>query len=120
MPRFPESTIDVQTEAAARSALETLSASAELAVDLEADAMHAFRARLCFLQVASATDVFLFDTLAPGVEANQLAGLFADPSRVKYFHAAGGDLSCLAEANVRVHLRTVSPSGHSHAVSMWA
>ncbi len=72
------------------------------AVDLEADAMHAFRARLCFLQVGTDRDIWLLDTLAPGVEASSVSGLFADPLRTKVFHAAQGDLQFLAEAGVRV------------------
>jgi ribonuclease D len=72
------------------------------AVDLEADAMHAFRARLCFLQIGTDQDIWLVDTLAPGVEAGAVAGLFADPLRTKVFHAAQGDLQFLAEAGVRV------------------
>ncbi len=64
--------------------------------------MHAFRARLCFVQVGTDTDVFLFDTLAPGVDADLLAPLMADPARTKFFHAAQGDLQYLAETGVRV------------------
>jgi len=72
------------------------------AVDLEADAMHAFRARLCFLQIGTDRGIWLLDTLASGVEAGAVAGLFADPLRTKVFHAAQGDLQFLAEAGVRV------------------
>lgn len=91
----------VTPEAAERSAAE-LSRAPELAVDVEADAMHAFRARLCFVQVATDEHVYLFDTLVPGVRADLLAPTFADPSRTKFFHAAGGDLQFLFEAGVRV------------------
>ncbi|HEY1417140.1 MAG TPA: ribonuclease D, partial [Myxococcaceae bacterium] len=72
------------------------------AVDLEADAMHAFRARLCYLQIGTDGDIWLLDTLAPGVTASAVAALFADPQRTKVFHAAQGDLQFLAEAGVRV------------------
>ncbi|REG26458.1 ribonuclease D [Archangium gephyra] len=64
--------------------------------------MHAFRARLCFLQVATDEEVLLFDTLQPGVEPALLAPVMEDPERTKFFHAAGGDLPYLAEAGVRV------------------
>ncbi|MBK7862102.1 MAG: HRDC domain-containing protein [Archangiaceae bacterium] len=74
----------------------------ELAVDVEADAMHAFRARLCFVQIGTDTDIFLLDTLLPEVRVAALAEVFADPARTKYFHAAGGDLQYLASAGVRV------------------
>src|SRR5207237_715921 len=58
--------------------------------------------RLCFVQVATDHEVFLFDTLAPGVRADLLAPAMGDPARTKFFHAAGGDLQFLAEAGVRV------------------
>ncbi|NVJ24507.1 MULTISPECIES: ribonuclease D [Myxococcus] len=102
MPTYPQGDVDVVDSAGAQSALQKLEAARELAVDLEADSMHAFRARLCFLQVATDEDVFLFDTLQPGVEARLLAPLLADPERTKYFHAAQGDLQFLAEGGVRV------------------
>jgi ribonuclease D len=102
MPTFPVDTVDVGTADAAGRALAELASAAVLAVDVEADAMHAFHARLCFLQVSDDAHVFLFDTLVPEVRADALAPLFADPSRTKFFHAAGGDLQYLAEAGVRV------------------
>ncbi|MFY2563862.1 ribonuclease D [Corallococcus terminator] len=102
MPTYPQGDVDVVDSAGAQSALQKLEVARELAVDLEADSMHAFRARLCFLQVATDEDVFLFDTLQPGVEARLLAPLLADPERTKYFHAAQGDLQFLAEGGVRV------------------
>ncbi|MBI3180649.1 MAG: HRDC domain-containing protein [Myxococcales bacterium] len=102
MPSFPEGAVDVTTEEGALEAAGRLSPPRELAVDVEADSMHAFRARLCFAQVASDQAVFLFDTLSPGVRADVLAPLFADASRTKFFHAAGGDLQFLAEAGVRL------------------
>ncbi|MBZ4421033.1 ribonuclease D [Myxococcus sp. RHSTA-1-4] len=102
MPTYPQGAVDVVDAAGAQSATRKLEEARELAVDLEADSMHAFRARLCFLQLATDTDVFLFDTLQPGVDARLLAPLMADPARTKFFHAAQGDLQFLAEAGVRV------------------
>ncbi|HET6344336.1 MAG TPA: ribonuclease D, partial [Myxococcota bacterium] len=67
MPTFPQGAVDVVDAPGAQAATRKLEEAAELAVDLEADSMHAFRARLCFLQLGTDTDVFLFDTLAPGV-----------------------------------------------------
>ena len=99
---FPSGAIDVVTAEQARAAIERLQAAPELAVDVEADAMHAFRARLCFVQLGTDRDIFLLDTLVPEVRPDLLAPLFADPSRTKFFHAAGGDLQFLAEAGVRV------------------
>ncbi len=102
MPTFPQGAVDVVDASGAQAAARKLEGATELAVDLEADSMHAFRARLCFLQVGTDSDVFLFDTLVPGVEAGLLAPLMADPARTKFFHAAQGDLQFLAETGVRV------------------
>jgi ribonuclease D len=102
MPTFPSGSQDVMDAAGAEAAAQKLAQATELAVDLESDAMHSFRARLCFLQVASDTDVFLFDTLQPEVRPAPLAHVMGEPERTKFFHAASGDLPFLAEAGVRV------------------
>jgi ribonuclease D len=99
---YPQGAVDVVDAPGAQGAVQALAGARELAVDVEADAMHAFRSRLCFLQVGSDEAVFLFDTLQPGVELGVLEPLMADPGRTKYLHAAMGDLPYLAEAGVRV------------------
>ncbi len=99
---IPQRTTDIGSDEGLRHVVEALGPVKELAVDVEADAMHAFRARLCFVQLGTDDDVWLLDTLAPGVQAAALAPFFGDPSRTKFFHAAGGDLQYLAEAGVRV------------------
>jgi ribonuclease D len=93
---------DVTDPSAEAAVVRALEPERLFAVDLEADAMHAFRARLCFLQVGTDQDIWLLDTLAAGVEASAMAALFADPLRTKVFHAAQGDLQFLAESGVRV------------------
>jgi ribonuclease D len=102
MPTFPTGAQDIEDAEAAQAAARTLEQARELSVDVETDAMHSFRARLCFLQLATDTDVFLFDTLQPGVHPSLLARVMEDPERTKFFHAASGDLPFLAEAGVRV------------------
>ena len=78
MQPFQQVPEDVKTGEQAASAARGLSPARELAVDVEADAMHAFRARLCFVQVGTDRDIFLFDTLCPGVEATALKALLED------------------------------------------
>lgn len=99
---IPSRVTDVATPEALARAAAALAGVRELAVDVEADSMHHFRARLCFVQLGSDTDVFLVDTLADGVQPAVLSPLFADANVTKYFHAAQGDLTYLAEAGVRV------------------
>lgn len=99
---IPKETVDVDTPHALEQVVRGLAGSAEVAVDVEADAMHHFKASLCFVQLATDEAVWLLDTLAEGVRPAPLAPLFADPARTKFFHAAGGDLQYLAAAGVRV------------------
>ena len=102
MPAYPQGAVDVTSAGGLQRVLERLSQVRELAVDAEADALHAFRPRLCFVQIATDAEVFLLDTLEPQVHLEALAEVFADPSRTKYFHAAGGDLQYLCERGIRV------------------
>ncbi|HZJ55316.1 MAG TPA: HRDC domain-containing protein [Myxococcaceae bacterium] len=102
MTPFSQPIHDVTDPTGTAAVVQALEPQRLFAVDLEADAMHAFRARLCFLQIGTDRDIWLLDTLVPGVEASAVAGLLADPLRTKVFHAAQGDLQFLAEAGVRV------------------
>lgn len=96
------SVLDVTRAEQLGDVLGTLAPVRELAVDVEADSMHHFRARLCFVQLGTDQDIFLLDTLAEGVTPSTLGATFADPNVTKFFHAAQGDLQYLAEAGVRV------------------
>ena len=102
MASFSQPIHDVADPAESTAVVRALETEQMFAVDLEADAMHAFRARLCFLQIGTDQDIWLLDTLVPGVEAASMAALLGDPGRIKVFHAAQGDLQFLAEAGVRV------------------
>jgi ribonuclease D len=99
---FPERVTDVVDPSQLSSVTGALRGAREVAVDVEADSMHHFRARLCFVQLGTDADVFLLDTLVPGVSPQALADTFADPGVTKFFHASQGDLQYLAEAGVRV------------------
>ena len=101
MDPFQQPAHDVRTPADVSGVAEALANVQTLAVDVEADALHAFRPRLCFVQLGTDDAIWLVDTLeTPGLAP--LAPAFHDPSLVKVFHAAGGDLQFLAEAGVRV------------------
>ena len=99
---IPEGALDVTAASQVAQAAATLSAVADFAVDVEVDAMHHFRARLCWVQIGTERDIFLFDTLLPEVQISQLSADFANPAKTKFFHAAMGDLQYLAEVGVRV------------------
>jgi ribonuclease D len=102
MPSFPQGAEDVLDAKGVERAAAVLEAGREFSVDVEMDSMHAFRARLCFVQLGSDEHIFLLDTLQPGMSLDALKPAFADATRTKFFHAAGGDLQFLAEAGVRV------------------
>jgi ribonuclease D len=95
-------TLDVTRTEQLGLVAEALAPITELAVDVEADSMHHFRARLCFVQLGTDRDIFLLDTLQPGVSPKALAATFENPIITKFFHAAQGDLQYLAEEGVRV------------------
>jgi ribonuclease D len=99
---IPSGAIDVLDAVRLGEVAQALAGVSELAVDVEADSMHHYRSRLCFVQLGTDSDIFLLDTLQPEVRADALAGVFAAPSPTKVFHAAQGDLAYLAEAGVRV------------------
>ena len=99
---IPTGAFDVTEAAHLLEVADGLKGVSELAVDVEADAMHHFNARLCFVQLGTDADVFLVDTLREQVRVDVLKEVFASPSITKYFHASQGDLAYLAEAGVRV------------------
>jgi ribonuclease D len=98
---FQQPAHDVRSPAELAGIAQALGEAPLFSVDVEADALHAFRPRLCFVQLGTDEAIWLVDTLeTPGLAP--LAPAFHDPTLVKVFHAAGGDLQFLAEAGVRV------------------
>lgn len=94
--------VDVTRPEQMADVLRALEPVREFSVDVEADSMHHFRARLCFVQLGTDADIFLADTLSEGVTPKALEKHFADANVTKFFHAAQGDLQYLAESGVRV------------------
>lgn len=79
-----------------------------VAIDCEANGFHAYRARLCLIQMARETgagiDVALIDALALGDELAALEGLFSDPQIEKILHGAANDVRML-DRDAGLHLR---------------
>jgi ribonuclease D len=65
-----------------------------LAIDLEADSQHRYREQVCLLQLSVPDRTVLIDPLQ-GLDLAPLAGILADPTVRKIFHAADYDLRCL-------------------------
>lgn len=85
----------VETPAALEEAIACWSQAPSLGVDTEANSFHAYRERLCLLQVADGTDDWLVDPIALGGELRRIVPLFANPAIPKIFHAAEYDLMLL-------------------------
>ncbi|UCF68743.1 MAG: HRDC domain-containing protein [Acidobacteriota bacterium] len=86
----------IDTERQLEQLVEQLSAASVIGLDTEANGFHAYRPRLCLLQVAwadGATDaVALIDTLAFARRPLALAGLLASTEPQKIVHGADYDV----------------------------
>ncbi|MEX2144388.1 MAG: HRDC domain-containing protein [Anaerolineales bacterium] len=71
-----------------------LAQHALLGVDTESNSLHAYRERLCLLQITSPEEDALVDPLAVE-DLAPIAGIFANPQIEKIFHAAEYDLIVL-------------------------
>jgi hypothetical protein len=76
---IPTSAVDVTRPEQWAEVLAALTPVQEVAVDVEADSMHHFHARLCFVQLGTDEHIFLADTLSEGVTIKALEAMFADP-----------------------------------------
>jgi ribonuclease D len=65
-----------------------------IAVDLEADSLHAYREKVCLLQFSTPGETVLVDPLAVP-DLSILGPMLADTSIRKIFHAADYDIRCL-------------------------
>ncbi len=75
-------------------ALTRLSTASSLAVDTESDSFHAYRPKVCLLQVSAEGRDYLFDPLS-GIDLGGLGGILADPAREIVLHAAENDVILL-------------------------
>lgn len=88
----------VRDEAELAHAVGVLAGSPVLAIDTEFMRERTYYARLCLVQIASETDVFVIDALPFGGLLPALAPLLEDPTSVKVFHAGSQDVEILLRA----------------------
>lgn len=81
----------IETPSALRQMVETLSREPRLAVDTEANSLHAFQERVCLLQFSTPSEDYLVDPLALD-DLTYLGPLFCDPEIEIIFHAAEYDV----------------------------
>lgn len=93
-PTHASPPIWVGDDSALAEMVEVLRDADVIAVDTEGNSMHAYRERLCLLQVSALGQDWIVDTLAP-LRAEWLAPLFADPRVVKILHDAEFDVLML-------------------------
>jgi len=84
----------IDTAEAWRKCLKMLGAQPRIAVDLEANSLHAYQEKVCLLQFSIPGQDFILDPLA-GFELAGLGALLADPGIEKIFHASDYDLMLL-------------------------
>jgi ribonuclease D len=65
-----------------------------VAVDTESNSLHAYRERVCLIQVSTPAADFIVDPIVLA-DLRPLASFFANPDQQKVFHAAEYDLICL-------------------------
>jgi len=77
-----------------RALVEELHTHTRLAVDTESNSLHAYRERICLIQISTTHSDYLLDPLAIG-DLSPLQPILANPRIEKIFHAAEYDLICL-------------------------
>ncbi len=80
------------------AAAERLSRAPRIAFDLESNGLFAYRARVCIVQLATADEIVVVDTLATPVSG--LARLLSSPETEKIVHDVSFDARVLAEEGV--------------------
>jgi ribonuclease D len=65
-----------------------------VAVDTESNSLHAYRERVCLIQVSTLSADYIVDPIKLP-DLSSLAPVFANPDQQKIFHAADNDLACL-------------------------
>ena len=81
----------IDTSSALERLADTLSQQSRIAVDTEANSLHAYRERVCLIQFSTVDADYLVDPLALD-DMTHLAPIFADPNIEKIFHAAEYDV----------------------------
>lgn len=84
----------IDTRPALTELVDALCREPLLGMDTESNSLHAYRERVCLVQVSSRDADYIIDPLAID-DLSPLGQLLADPAICKVFHAAEYDLMCL-------------------------
>ncbi|MFW5709190.1 MAG: ribonuclease D [Chloroflexota bacterium] len=86
--------IYVKTKAGLAELVDTLANEAIIAVDTESNSLHAYRERVCLIQISTRQNDYIVDPLLLD-DVSPLGRILADPSIEKVFHAAEYDIVCM-------------------------
>lgn len=84
----------IDDDAGLRALAAQLAREPLIAVDTESNSLHAYRERVCLIQISTRSADYIVDPLTIG-DLNPLAPIFADAKIEKVFHAAEYDVMCL-------------------------
>jgi ribonuclease D len=84
----------IRDAASLQALAEDLRGILRAGVDTESNSLHAYRERVCLIQISSPGQDYLLDPLVL-TDLSPLKGFFEDPNVEKIFHAAEYDLLCL-------------------------
>ena len=73
---------------------EALASEPLLALDTESNSLHAYREKVCLIQISAGEDIFLLDPLAVA-DLSALGNLLANPSITIVAHGSDYDVRCL-------------------------
>jgi ribonuclease D len=94
MPASIAPPVWVNTDQVMRRMLTDIQSHTRISVDTESNSLHAYRERVCLIQISTPGCDYLIDPLAlPDLHA--LIPIFGNPQVEKIFHAAEYDLICL-------------------------
>jgi ribonuclease D len=83
----------IRTTKALSTLIKQLKQEPRIAFDTESNSLHAYRERVCLIQISTQDQDYIVDPLS--VDAQPLGEIFADEKIEKIFHAAEYDLMCL-------------------------
>lgn len=84
----------IATNADLADLVDALSDELIIAVDTESNSLHAYRERVCLIQLSTRDHDYIIDPF-PITHIEPLGSLLADPAIEKVFHAAEYDIGCL-------------------------
>jgi ribonuclease D len=86
--------IYIQNQTEFNRLVEALAGESLLAIDTESNSLHAYRERVCLIQLSTRADDYIIDPLAID-DMSPLGRLIADENIEKVFHAAEYDIMCM-------------------------